>query len=331
MEGSFAAFWRRSIISQEGGAHKALRTAAMSALSNDFIASLKPRFDAIADALVAPLRETTRIEFMSAFSRPFAGQAICVLLDWPIDDWTGVADDAATLGLSMGVECKRHEPAIDAACDRLMAMADQLIARARSGRDRESVVARLVDRFDAAAPLDEQALRDMIVIAIFGGVDTTKSQLGFAMALFIEHPEQWRALQCDPSLASAAIAEIIRTRPTTTWSTREALEDFEFQGQSIRRGETLHMLVHASGRDPAICADDQFDIQAPRRGHFGFGGGAHACLGRVMAETDMASALTSLARTVDEMRFAGEPVWLPDSGNTSPVALPINYTLRATA
>ena len=166
-------------------------------------------------------------------------------------------------------------------------------------------------------------MRDLIVIAIFGGVDTTRAQLGFAIGLFIEHPAEWQALRGDPGLIPNAIEEVIRTRPTTTWATRQALEDLEISGTTIRRGEVVHVLVHASGRDPVVMADQRFDIKVPRKIHFGFGGGAHHCLGQFVARTDMAEALAVLAENWRSITWDGSPEWLPDSGNTSPVSLPI--------
>jgi hypothetical protein len=42
----------------------------------------------------------------------------------------------------------------------------------------------------------------------------------------------------------------------------------------------------------------------------------------------MAAALTVLARRLRGLRAAGEAAWLPDSGNTGPVRLPIAFTPR---
>lgn len=332
LQGSFAEFWQRSIISKEGGAHKALRNLAVPSLSPDYIESLIPAFQASADTLADTLTSTLSCEFMETFSKPFAGQAICTLLGMDIDDWPKISDDASDLGLAMGIKCKSFEPIFNAACDRLTDLADQLIAKARRGEDTTSYIARLTSRFDeigSIGSLDDQALRDMVVISIFGGVDTTRSQLGFAVSLFISHPDQWQALRTNPALIPNAIEEIIRAWPTTTWATREALDDFEFQGQPIQKGETVHMLVHASARDPQISDGAQFDITKKRKPHFGFGGGAHHCIGHLVARTDMACALKALASRIESFDFDGEAEWLPDSGNTSPVRLPITYTVAA--
>ena len=175
--------------------------------------------------------------------------------------------------------------------------------------------------------MDEQALIDLIVISIFGAVDTTRAQLGLAMALFAEHPRQWAALRLDPSLASMAVEEAIRVRPTTTWATRETLEEIEISGGVIPKGTTVHVLVHATARDPLICDTPEFDITAKRRNHFGFGGGAHHCLGQLVARTDISIALRALSGTIESFEIDGNAEWLPESGNTGPVSLPLSYRL----
>ena len=326
LRGSFADFWIRSVIGQEGEAHKRLRRLANAALAPDFVDGLKPDFDAVADAQVKAFSGEP-IEFMEEFSIPFAGKAIAVLLGMGAGNWRQISHDASDLGLAMGVECKRHEATVNAACDRLTALARDLIGRARSGRDQTSYIARLTRLFDEEDAVDEQNLIDMIVISIFGGVDTTRSQLGLGMALLSAHPDQYQRLRADPALVPATIEEFIRARPTTTWVTREAVDGFDFQGQRIEAGMTLHLLVHASARDPAVCADPGFDITAERRTHFGFGGGAHHCLGYHVARSDMASALTAIARRVARFDVSEGAAFLPDSGNTSPIRLPLTYEL----
>lgn len=327
LKGSFAEFWKRSIISREGKDHRILRDLAIPSLSEDFVDGLVPQFDASANVLANALRGRSFCEFMDDFSIPFAGQAICILLGLPLEQWSQISHDASDLGLAMGINCLDHQETFNAACDRLTALSHQLIARARAGDDQTSYIARLVRRYEEMGLADEQALIDLIVISIFGGVDTTRSQLGFAMALFAEHKDQWQALCADPNLCPQAIEEIIRAWPTTTWATREAVEDFEFQGVEIAKGTTLHMLVHSSARDPQICEEPTFNILTPRKRHFGFGGGAHHCIGHYVARTDMASALRALGRVLDDFDVS-DPRYLPDSGNTSPISLPLTYRVR---
>lgn len=322
LTGSFAEFWRRSLIGQEGAPHKTLRQIAQAALSTDFIEGLCPAFEAEAEALLEP-HKGAGIEFMADFSEAFAGRAVTLLLGLDRERAPAIARDASTLGLAMGLDAANHQTEINAACDRLSALARDLVERVRRGDDRTSYVARLMATADE---ISDQELVDLIVISIFGGVDTTRAQLGFAMMLFAAHPEQWAWLRAHPEGIPAAIEEIVRTRPTTTWSTREAVEDFEFDGVQIRQGQTVHIFVHATGTDPLAVTYEGFDVTAPRKTHFGFGGGAHHCLGQFVARTDMACALRVLLRSWQRIDLDGPPDLLPDSGNTAPVRLPLRIT-----
>lgn len=323
LKGGFAEFWKRSLISTQGTLHKQLRQVAISALSPEFIHNLQPEFDTIADILAYDLACKSSPEFMMDFSKPFAGQAIAILLGMEAQDWERVSYDASNLGLAMGIDCKKHESTFNAAYERLAALTDELINKVRSGDLKRGFVKRIVEEFDASGIKDHQALQDLIVIAIFGGVDTTKSQLGFLIDLFIKHPDQWQLLRSDKSLIANAIEEAIRANPTTTWASREATETFVFGDTEIRKGEVLHIMVHASARDPSICENPQFNITLRRKMHFGFGGGAHHCIGHLVARTDMASAINALSTHLKSFTYSDMPKFLPDSGNTSPLKLPL--------
>ena len=322
LTGSFAEFWKRSLIGMEGDRHRQVRRIAEAALSPRFIEALQPEFEALAEELVDHFPGSGEVEFIEAFGLPYAARAVCNLLGMNSrDDWETIADDAAAMGLAMVVDCRRHQAKFNAACSRLFDLASELVERVRRGSMRQGFVERIVAGFEEQKILDESCLRDLVVITIFGGVDTTKSQLGSAMALFAEHPEQWQALRNSPELASQAVEEVVRHRPATTWVTREAKEDLEFGGRIIPAGQTVHLLVHASAFDPAVEPVREFDISARRKAHFGFGGGVHHCLGHLVARTDMACAVRVLSRRVKSLELLEDPRWLPATGNTGPESL----------
>ncbi|MEM8751332.1 MAG: cytochrome P450 [Pseudomonadota bacterium] len=323
LEGPFAEFWMRSVIAKEGRDHRSLRDVIVPALSPDFVAAKTPTFEAIAEDLCDAMEAAGPCEFQETFAAPFAGRAVAAILGLTGDGWAEMAADAQSLGLAMGVDAPRWRDRIDAAYLRLDALGRRLIADARAGRGEDGLVARMTRRFDDAGGAPDLALRDLAVMAVFGGVDTTASQLGLALALFFERPDQWRAMREDPALADRAVEEAIAARPTTTWVTREAVEDFEFEGVDVKAGETIHVLVHATGRDPAANEGPAFDLFAPRKKHFGFGGGAHHCVGHLVARADIAAAFRALARRFERIEPDGPAEFRPDSGNTGAWWLPV--------
>ena len=168
----------------------------------------------------------------------------------------------------------------------------------------------------------------MAIMLAFAGVDTTRNQLGLGLSMFMDHPEQWEHLAADPSLDMAASNECMRTRPTITWVSREAIEDFEFRGLEIKTGTTLHLFSESAGTDPSAFPDAQFDITVTRERNFGFGAGMHVCLGQMVAKNDMAVAYRLLSQRIKAPKVNGTPVSLPDSGNTGWIHLPIAFEKR---
>jgi cytochrome P450 len=359
--GPFADWWASWVLNMEGEEHHRLRRLLNPAFSRRIVEPLRPRFSALAAELVDGFAEPGRCEFMAEFAEPYAARVIAILLGIPEEEWPTIAAESAAVGLAMGVRIREHLPRIEAALAALYAYADALIAdRQRSPRDDfvtclvqaqagppgppgeretggheagEPQAGEAREREAGEPGLTAAELRDSLVLLIFGGFDTTRNQLGLAMQAFLDHPGQWRLLAERPELGPAAVEEVMRIRPTTTWVTREATADFTFDGLAIRAGTTIHLFCESAGTDPGDAGADGpgdgvtgFDITAgERRPHFGFGGGIHYCLGHYVARTDMCEALTVLARRLREPRPAGQATWLPDSGNTGPVRLPIAF------
>jgi len=310
-----------------------LRRLGNPAFSPKLVTGLKPKFGALAHELIDAFARQGRCEFVSQFCEPYAARVICVLLGLPQARWHEFAQIAADMGLALGVRFSQELACIDRATDRLFDYARELIAERRAldlGDDFLSLLIRA--NRESEETLSEQELYDMVVLAIFGGIDTTRNQLGLAMDVFVQHPAQWERLAREPQLARAAVEEVMRVRPTVTWVTREATEDFVFQDLAIRKGTTLHMLSQSACADPRAFSDAAgaaFDIGAERKPHFGFGGGAHHCLGHFIARGDMTEALAILAARLTAPQYEDTPAFLPDSGNTGAIRLPIRFQARA--
>ena len=324
--GLFADWWAGWVLNKEGADHQRLRKLLNPAFSRRLVAAMEPRFAALAGELVEAFAEPDRCEFMTEFAEPYAARVIAIMLGIPEREWPVIARDSAAVGLAMGVQIGQNLGQIEAALGRLYAYADALIADRRA-TPREDCVTSLVRAHADHDRLSQAELRDTLVLLIFGGFDTTRNQLGLGMQAFIDHPGQWRLLGQRPSLAPAAVEEVMRVSPTTPWVTREALADFTFDGLAIKAGTTIHLFCESAGTDPRGGYDLAFDITAAGRPpHLAFGGGAHYCLGHLVARADMSAALAVLARRLGEPRVSGEPVWLPCSGNTGPARLPLAFT-----
>ena len=322
--GIFADWWLRILLNRVGDDHARLRSLANPAFSPKLILALQPQFAELANDIVDKFAKRGRCDFVAEFSEPYVTRVVCLLLDLDHSEWRRLADIASDMGLALGVNFKRDAEKIDNATAALFEYAHRVIDARRTRPLGDDFISLLLQANEDKDALSDQELYDMVVLAVFGGIDTTRNQLGLAMSMLLENPDQWRLLAERPELARNAIEEAMRVRPTTTWVTREAMEDFVYNDLDIKRGTTIHLFSESAGTDPRQFAPG-FDITAERKPHFGFGGGTHHCLGHFIARSDMTEALKVLARRIRNPRLGGEPTWLPDSGNTGPVALPIAF------
>lgn len=324
-EGPFARWWASWLLNKEGEEHRRLRRLMTPAFTQQLIAGQVPRFQALAGELVDAFAAPDRCEFMAEFAEPYSARVTAIMLGTPEQDWRLLARESTTLGLAMAVTLKDDLPRIEAALARLYDYCDAQIADRRA-HPREDFVTAFVNAADPEdGRLSDDELRDGLTMLIFAAFDTTRNQLGLAMQTFLAHPDQWRLLGERPDLGGKAVEEVMRLNPTTRWVTREVIEDFEYEGVALKAGTTVHLYTEAAGTDPRVYTPG-LDITAERKPHFGFGGGLHYCLGHFVARADMSEALPLLARRMIDPHELPGATWLPDSGNTGPVTLPIGFT-----
>jgi cytochrome P450 len=325
--GPWATWWTSTIGCHEGADHERLRRLMKPAFAPRLIRALVPRFQTLAGELIDGFIDRGRCEFMADFAEPYAGRVAAILLGIPEGEWRQLAQWSNDLGLGLSVAVKEHLGEAEAALEGLYAYADDVVSdRERTPRD--DFMSHLVAAQHEDDGLSPKELRDHIVFLIFGGMDTTRKQLGLAIQTFLEYPDQWELLAAHPELSGAAVEEVMRVNPTATWAIREAVEDFHFEGLQISAGSVLYFFAEATGTDPRTFSQPAVDLTAERAPHFGFGGGVHHCLGSSVARVDMSQALALLARRLKDPHVDGEILELPRSSSTGPIELPIAFTRR---
>jgi cytochrome P450 len=318
-------WWNEMMLSLEGQDHIRIRKLANPAFSPKIIEALKPEFTKLANDLIDGFCEKGSAEFMSEFAEPYSAKVITLLLGLPPELWREIADLATKLGYVFSVTIKQDLPEIEAGLRGILAITQNLIDT-HTELDPDSFISTMVQATVDGQKITERELLVMLSFIVFAGFDTTRNQLGLAMQVFMQNPKQWDLLSKDPDLARNAVEEAMRLNPTITWFTREAIEDFEYKDLQIKKGTTLQFFNVPVGSDPAKYESIAMDITKSRAPHFGFGGGMHHCLGHYVARIDMQEALKALAKRIPDFKIDPGAQYLPDSGNTGPITLPISFS-----
>lgn len=331
--GVFYDWWSKNLLVLEGEEHHRIRRLLNPAFSPRVAQQLKPQFEQIADELIENVKQKQAkgepVEFVADFSEPFATRALCAMMGLDHKHWPFIADRANSVGYALSVTIKEELERVDNAVKDLYDFVDELIEE-RKETPGEDVISRLIGFTAHGDKLTDVELRNAIVLMLFGGMDTTRNQIGLILQTYMRNPDQWELLAQNPEeYTQPALEEALRVNPTTRWVTREANEDFEYQGLQIEKGTTVHLFTMASGTDPIAYPDPEVDITAKDRPHHQtFGGGVHHCLGHYIARADMSVALPKLAQAFTDISCPGGDTWLPDSGNHGPLELPITFTVR---
>ena len=184
----------------------------------------------------------------------------------------------------------------------------RLIAERRD-RPADDLLTDLIAAEEAGDKLTTDELVMMVNAVIIGGTDTTRNQLGCAVALFAESPR-----------AVGAAGRAARARPACRRGDRCATSarcaalpaspacDIEYRDVLFPAGTFIAVGLADANRDGAVFTEpDVFDITrpAPSQPQLTFGSGIHYCLGAALARAELQEALPLLARRMPNLRIDG--------------------------
>lgn len=169
--------------------------------------------------------------------------------------------------------------------------------------------------FLVQATADGKISRDEVLAncasMLVAGHATTQHTIASGVFLLLKHPAQLQLLRENPTMINDAVEEILRYEAPLQRVDRIAQTDVTINGETIRKGERVILLLSSANRDPELCSDpDSFDITRTPVQHLTFGFGTHFCIGATLARMEAAVALGSLLRHFPRLRLeSDEPRW----------------------
>jgi cytochrome P450 len=315
----------RNIINVNGADHARLRQLVNPAFTPRAAARFRPAMRGFLAELTDRLGE--RFEAVAELCKPYPSMVIATVLGAPLADagrlweWSNLIQRQFTMNLA------EERAALERAVVELNGYLEELIERRRR-EPGEDLTTALIHARDGDDRLSEVELVNLILDVLIGAVDTTQSQLAHSLRLFAQHPDQWRALADDPSLAPAAVEEALRYEPVTPFTARVVRAEIEYRGVTFAPG-TLLMLSSFNGNREA---GDDFDITVPRDGRIlTFGAGIHYCLGANLARAELQEALAYLPGRLPELALDGEPEYGPVLGIYGLERLPLRTNVPRSA
>ncbi|MGD9662603.1 MAG: cytochrome P450 [Porticoccaceae bacterium] len=161
--------------------------------------------------------------------------------------------------------------------------------------------------------LDEQSFLGNIALLVVGGNDTTRNSMTGLIQQINAYPEEWEKVKADHSLIPTAVTEAIRLQTPIAHMRRTLVEDTEFRGHKMRKGDKVILWYRSANREEEVFADaDRFDVnRANSRRHLAFGYGIHRCLGSRLAELQLTTLIEEMLKRNMTVKKISPPERIP--------------------
>lgn len=317
-----------SILSAEGDVHLRLRRLVAPAFSPRQTERLRPTMRSVINDLVDRVSLAGRADVAADICEPYPIPIICELLGAPKEDWQLFSRWANDILEVFSADMVSKLDLIMRAQDELDQYTRNLIADRRD-KPADDLLTDLIAMEEAGDRLSNDELVMMVNAVIIGGTDTTRNQLGCALGLFAQYPDQWALLAERPELAQRAVEETMRYFGAVRGTARFASVDIEYRDVLFPAGTFMGVGLAEANRDGAVFAEPEaFDITAQKgdQPQLTFGSGIHYCLGQSLARAELQEALPLLAQRMPNLRLDGPTEWKPDGvGIFGPAHMPVTF------
>lgn len=318
----------RNIITVNGADHERLRALVQPAFTPKAADRYRPAMRACLAELFEDVAGAGECDFVSAFAKPYPAIMIATVVGAPREDAARLHRLSNLLQSqfdAIAVLTRREE--LEAAALEFDAYVRKLVEERRSS-PADDLVSTLIAADSGGDTLSDEECVHLVIDVLNGGIDTTQSQLAHGIRLFAGHPDQWKLLGEDPSLAPRAAEEILRFEPVAPFTSRVLLEDHEYQDVTFPAGSVIFASAWNANRESAGDeAPERFDITADRGSAkpLTFGAGPHFCLGANFARAELQEGLAFLAPRLPGLELAGEPLYGNITGLYGMQELPIRW------
>jgi cytochrome P450 len=317
----------RNILNIDGDDHRRLRNLVNPALTPRAVERYRPAMRGFITELFEKVAADRRCEFVDAIAKPYPALVIATVMGAPLEDASRLYYWSNWIQRQFSADLADKRAEIEQAVVDFYEYVGTLLERRRSDPG-DDLVSRLLAAEHEGDRLSDVECVNLVLNVLIGGVDTSQSQLAHAVRLLAQHPDQWRLLAEDPSLAGRAVEEALRFEPIVPFTARIVMEEFDYRDVTFPAGTIVMISAFDGNRDPDMFeAPDEFDITADRERTkpMTFGAGIHYCLGANVARAELQEALAFLPGAMPGLALDGEPEFDSINGIYGLDRLPIRW------
>lgn len=298
----FYDFEQHSLLETEPPVHTRLRGLVNRAFLSRTVERLRPRIASLAHELIDRFADKREVELLEFFATPIPITVIAELLGVPVE--TGPQLLAWSHDMVAMYQARRDEEVerkAVAATLTFSAFMRRYVTERRAAPG-DDLLSQLIAPETEGKSLSEDELITTAILLLNAGHEASVHAIGNGVKALIE------AGQAGPGFHEGHAEELLRFDAPLHLFTRYALEDVDYNGLKLKKGETVGLLLGAANRDPARFPEpDRFDPSRAPNPHVSFGAGIHFCVGAPLARLELNVALPILFERLPRLKLARPP------------------------
>jgi len=291
------------------------------------VATKRDRIEAKIDELIDGFIARGSADLAAELVRPLLPAIVLPILGVPYDDQPKVSAWIDTLTRKRASDLELAQKTGQDLAIYLMT----LVATRRAAPPADDVLGLLLTSSVDGKELTDDDIFRVIMITLFGGLDTTSAVMLESLLFLARNPEEKLKLASGERNWATAVEEFVRFTSPIQGLRRNAAKDIEIEGRGLKKGDWVFGLHGAANRDPAVFVEpDKCLLDRSPNPHVGFGAGAHICLGRNLARLEIEILLKAvLERFGDYQVLPGfEPAYFAGEARGMKT-LPVTFTAGA--
>lgn len=284
------------------------------------------------DALTDPIRGLVKeclddldgaksFDFVADFSARATAKILFRTLGLPAGD-DQVVRERAVLMVQSDSKSRQKGPEHIGAYNWMTDYAGKVIAERRKNPANDLISQFCIAEVDGEK-LDEREVLLTTTTLIMAGIESLGGFTVMFALNMADFADARRKLVANPTLIPDAIEESLRYNTSGQRFRRYIMKDTTIHGQTMREGDFVCMAYGSGNRDErAFPNPDVYDIARKPKGHLGFGGGVHACLGSMVARIAVKIIFEEFLQRYPEFsRVQQQLPWMPSTTFRSPMKL----------
>jgi cytochrome P450 len=301
--------------------HDQLRALIQYAFVKRNLDSLTGPIRDIAREAAEALRGRQRFDFVGDFCGDFTVRVLSCALGLPTGDQETLRRNAIMMAQT-DPTVRAKGPQNVAAFEWMKAYAAEVIAERRA-HPRDDLISHFARAEIDGDRLSERELLMTTTTLIMAGVESLCGFLSMFALNLADFPDVRHVVAANPSQLPDAMEESLRYNTSAQRFRRCLTQDVELHGQYMRAGDLVCLAYGSGNRDDRQYPNAEiYDLARKPRGHLGFGGSTHACLGATIARLATVIAMDEFHKVVpDYGRVDVNPPWMPSATFRSPLRL----------